>query len=92
MKDVSSAKKANKRIKWPKIGAIVKVVFNDHGIEDEPNGVFACVVIGEVFKSDKTSLVLRYWHCLGVDKNDEFVSLVKKAVTGITELEEKKEE
>ncbi len=82
----------SKKIKWPKNGTYVKVVFLDHSIEEGDTGtLFKCTAVGEVTRRDRQTLVLRHWACEGKTGNDEFISLVRKAILEIKELVEKEE-
>ncbi len=79
------------RIKWPKTGTIVRVTFIDHLIHDSIDEQCHCLAYGEFVKTTSKSVILRHWRCLGLEDNDEFITLIKGAVVSITEFEEKKQ-
>lgn len=72
------------------VNSIILVKFIDHSITDEEcDKPFDCEAVGELVKLTPEYITLRFWRCKNVTKNDEFVHLVRSAITDVQVLKRK---
>lgn len=79
--DSSQVKKYKKYV-----GKMIKVAFLDHAIGTKRPVL--CTAMGQVTEITDDSLVIRYWHCVGIDEehNNEYMVILHSTIKKIQSL------
>ncbi len=67
------------------IGELVEITFLDCAWGDEKD-LMVCHVYGELIEVTDKKVLVRAWHTVNSDNNDEYAVIVRSTVTGVVRL------